>query len=69
LNRSAAGFAEMQFGITTDVPSPADYDGDGQADVAVFRDGIWYLNRSTAGFTGVQFGSANDNPVPNAFVQ
>lgn len=48
----------------------ADYDGDGSADVAVFRPsaGAWYLNRSQAGFTGVSFGASEDRPVPNAFV-
>ncbi|MEJ7862863.1 MAG: hypothetical protein WKF90_14625, partial [Pyrinomonadaceae bacterium] len=56
------------FGFGTDLPVPADYDGDGKADIAVFRDGTWYLQRSQAGFTGVAFGNATDKPVPNAFV-
>lgn len=40
------------------------FDGDGKTDIAVFRDGIWYLNLSAGGFTGVQFGLANDLPIP-----
>ncbi len=45
---------------------PADYDGDGKADVAVFRpsNGTWYLLRSNQGFTGYQFGILTDLPVP-----
>ncbi|MCY7346427.1 MAG: hypothetical protein LH614_09440 [Pyrinomonadaceae bacterium] len=49
--------------------SPSDYDGDGKADVAVFRQGTWYLNRTTAEFTGIGFGASTDLPILNAFVR
>ncbi len=45
---------------------PFDFDGDGRADVSVYRptDGTWYLLRSTHGFTGVRFGISTDKIVP-----
>jgi hypothetical protein len=54
----------VQFGIAGDRPVPADYDGDGKSDQAVYRAGTWYMQRSLAGFTGVQFGNPTDTPVP-----
>lgn len=47
-----AGFA-FQFGISTDKLVPSDYDGDGKTDLAVYRDGTWYLQRSMLGFAAI----------------
>jgi hypothetical protein len=60
----------VQFGITTDIPLPADYDGDGKADIAVFRgsddpnEPDFYVLRSTDfSYFGVSWGSVGDIPV------
>ena len=43
---------------------PADYDCDGKADVAVYRDGTWYILRSSDGVqVAVGWGAAGDIPL------
>lgn len=46
--------------------TPFDFDGDGKADVSVFRpsDRVWYLLRSGSGFIAAQFGLSSDKIVP-----
>jgi dipeptidyl aminopeptidase/acylaminoacyl peptidase len=47
----------------------ADFDGDGRADISVFRpsDSVWYLDRSTDGFTASRFGISTDRITPADF--
>ncbi len=64
VQQSQAGFTGLAFGFGTDRLVPADYDGDGKTDVAVFRSGTWYIQRSSLGFFGLAFGASDDIPVP-----
>jgi hypothetical protein len=58
----------MQFGMATDKPVPADFDGDGKADIAIHRDDRWYLQQSLSGFRVVQFGLPGDSPIHTAYL-
>jgi uncharacterized delta-60 repeat protein len=63
-------FAVAHYGgdaVQTKVPY--DFDGDGLADLSVFRpsNSVWYLNRSTQGFTATQWGLSTDKITPADF--
>jgi uncharacterized delta-60 repeat protein len=63
VNRSTAGFAFNQWGLSSDKMVAADYDNDGKADIGVFRDGFWYaLTSSNNTLLVHSFGQAGDKP-------
>lgn len=70
LQRSTAGFAGLNWGLSSDVLVPGDYDGDGKTDTAIFRAtdaagvaDFYILNSNNFTFTGYEWGSTGDVPV------
>jgi hypothetical protein len=62
-NPATSAFTAMQFGMMGDVYVPADFDGDGRTDRAVWRSGVFYVWLSRTGALQAQpWGMAGDDP-------
>jgi len=60
------GCGDFCPGTPTEIPVPGDYDGDGRADIAIYRTttGQWFIR---GGPEGVPYGTAGDRPVPGDY--
>ncbi len=71
LKSSDNNYHIQPFGTSaTDKPIPADFDGDGKTDIAVWRstDGYWYYLKSSDGsFNAFAFGQTGDLPTPGDY--
>ncbi len=67
-NSGTSPVSIFQFGQNGDKVVSEDYDGDGKADAAVYRNGTWFVMRSTTNtFYASSFGNATDIPAPADF--
>jgi hypothetical protein len=66
-------YSIVAWGLPTDKPVSADFDGDGKTDFGVYRpsDGTWYIYRSSATggnpYLNVRWGISEDIPQPADF--
>ena len=61
-------YIARQWGLSTDLAVPGDYDGDGRSDLVLYRPstGIWYILQSRTNYTtyiAQQWGLSTDIPV------
>ena len=70
ISRPSLGGATVftSWGVSTDVPVPGDYDGDGKDEPAIYRNGTWWVLRSTAGALTQSFGLSTDIAVPRRYI-
>src|SRR5436309_2951882 len=65
----------IRFGIPGDLAVPADYDGHGRAQLAVFRPGTtdspvsqWFIRNDDGSAPPISFGQVGDQPVPGDYL-
>jgi predicted outer membrane repeat protein len=68
VRKSAGGYKQIIWGVSGDVPMPADYDGDGLMDAAIYRPstGDWWILTSSSGYVNsfsVNWGTSTDVPL------
>ena len=62
---SGTGWYSFAFGTSGDVPTPADFDGDGKVDIAIWRTHTWLIRQSATATTRTEYwGTSGDIPVP-----
>ena len=73
-NNTTAGWrwavTRMYTGLQAPHPERFDFDGDGKADLSIFRPSVgewWYQKSSNGGNNAAQFGSANDTITPGDY--
>lgn len=65
---SSGAFSAENWGLANDSLAPADFNGDGRTDIAVFRNGTWYIRVSDTGTVRTElFGIGGDLPRPGDF--
>jgi len=66
VNSGSGTVTTLQWGVSGDIPVPADFDGDGRTEFAIFRPstGQWYIRySSTQTAAVVTWGASQDFPV------